>query len=90
MEAEMILLWLEMTKMRKILKLLTNNEMKIKHSEVIKCFDIFIQWSSQKNINILKPLALREIVKEALQMSLQVTCKRTFINDFFSANLNNF
>ncbi|XP_023306140.2 jerky protein homolog-like [Lucilia cuprina] len=30
----------------------SNNETKIKHSEVIKCFDKCIQWGSQNNINI--------------------------------------
>ena len=83
----MLLLWLEIKKVRKILKLLTNNEMKIKHSEVIKCFDICIQWGSQNNMNISKQLVLREIVKEALQMSLQVTCKQTSRNVFFFRQL---
>ena len=34
-----------------------------------------------KNINISKQIKFREIQEEALQMSLQISCKQTSIND---------
>lgn len=56
---------------------------KIKHCDVIKSFDVCIQWGQENNIDISKTLILRELQEQAIEKSLKKTQKQTSITSFF-------
>ncbi|XP_017479853.1 PREDICTED: uncharacterized protein LOC108369273 [Rhagoletis zephyria] len=58
-------------------------ELKIKHEDVIKSFDVCIKWAKQNNIESTKQIVLVELQEEAVKMNLNIPKKQSTINQFF-------
>lgn len=58
-------------------------ERKIKHVDAVNYIDNVLKWGKQNNIDLDRLTPLRELQKDAIEMSLKIPKTQTAINVFF-------
>ena len=70
-----------------ILLVADNNSTKVKHAYAINCFDTYIKWAVEDNIEISKILLLRSLHEKVIEISLKSNKRQCLMTNFLNTKI---